>query len=57
MITTITNFLDVHIAMNFDCVDYPWGCTIDTPTFTGIPPHLTFLAEIKVTRVQFVRSW
>jgi hypothetical protein len=28
-------------------IAYPWNKTTDTPTFTGIPPHVTQLSELK----------
>ena len=31
-------------------VAYPWNSTKDTPTFTGIPPHVTTLAEFERVR-------
>jgi len=31
-------------------IAYPWTSTVDTPTFTGIPPHVTLMSEFqKVT--------
>ena len=28
-------------------IAYPWASTIDTPTFTGIPPHVTLMSEFQ----------
>ena len=28
-------------------IAYPWTSTNDTPTFTGIPPHVTLMSEFQ----------
>ena len=33
--------------MNFAKIAYPWTSTKDTPTLTGIPPHVTLMSEFQ----------
>jgi hypothetical protein len=46
-----------NYAKDAASVKYPWSKTAATPTFTGLPPHITILAifeqlklEMKATR-------
>mmetsp|Transcript_21038 Transcript_21038/g.25871 ORF Transcript_21038/g.25871 Transcript_21038/m.25871 type:complete len:633 (+) Transcript_21038:146-2044(+) len=36
-------------------VAYPWTKTCDTPTFTGIPPHILILAELEELKMKFTQ--
>ena len=43
--TTIWKDLQPEIT-SYARIAYPWDQTSDTPSFTGIPPHVTLLADI-----------
>ena len=43
--TTIWKDLQPEIT-SYARITYPWDQTSDTPSFTGIPPHVTLLADI-----------
>jgi hypothetical protein len=32
-------------------VRYPWNKTASTPSFTGLPPHVSILAQIELLKV------
>ncbi len=32
-------------------VQYPWNKTASTPLFTGLPPHVSILAQIELPKV------
>ena len=48
-------FCDIpNEIMNLARIAYPWNSTADTPRFSGIPPHVTHMAEMEALKAELV---
>jgi hypothetical protein len=41
-----------NYARDAATVKYPWSKTATTPTFTGLPPHITILASFEQLKLE-----
>jgi hypothetical protein len=46
-----------NYARDAATVKYPWNKTAATPTFTGLSPHITILANFEQLKLEMIATW